>query len=139
MRLLQLGPNGRVTITKDLLPHEITRYEYAILSHTWGPDEEELTFQDVNGGTGLKKKGYQKILFCGQQAAVNNLDYFWVDTCCIDKRNLTEYAEAINSMFRWYHGASRCYVYLEDVVRNDPVHGHELPRSTWKLAFRNSH
>ncbi|KAI0976336.1 vegetative incompatibility protein HET-E-1 [Xylaria arbuscula] len=120
MRLLQLSMNDRLTVTKDLLPHEISQYKYAILSHTWGPDEEE------------------KILFCGQQAAADNLSYFWVDTCCIDKSNLTEYAEAINSMFQWYHDASRCYVYLTDVLRDDRVQVHELPRSTWKLAFRNS-
>lgn len=138
MRLLQLGPNERLTITKDLLPHEISRYEYAILSHTWGPDEEEVTFKDVCEGTGLKKNGYKKILFCGKQAAADNLGYFWVDTCCIDKYNLTEYAEAINSMFRWYRDASICYVYLEDVLRDDRVQINEPPRSTWKMAFRNS-
>lgn len=138
MRLLQLGVNDRLTITKYLLPHEISQYEYAILSHTWGPDEEEVTFKDVSEGTGAEKIGYQKILFCGQQAAADNLSYFWVDTCCIDKYNLTEYAEAINSMFRWYRDATRCYVYLKDVVRDDRVQVHELPRSKWKLAFRNS-
>ncbi|KAI1306571.1 vegetative incompatibility protein HET-E-1 [Xylaria venustula] len=138
MRLLQLGVNDRLTFTKYLFPHEISQYEYAILSHTWGPDEEEVTFRDVTEGTGLKKKGYQKILFCGRQAAADNLGYFWVDTCCIDKPNLTEYAEAINSMFQWYRDASRCYVFLEDVLRDDRVQVHEPPRSTWKLAFRNS-
>ncbi|KAI0469031.1 vegetative incompatibility protein HET-E-1 [Xylaria cf. heliscus] len=138
MRLLQLGEDGRLTITKYLLPHEISQYEYAILSHTWGPDEEEVTFEDISEGTGLEKHGYQKILFCGRQAAADNLGYFWVDTCCINKPNLTEYAEAINSMFRWYHDARRCYVYLEDVLRDDRVQAHEPSRSTWKLAFRNS-
>ncbi|KAI1176476.1 heterokaryon incompatibility protein-domain-containing protein [Nemania sp. FL0916] len=116
MRLLQLGDNDRLTFTKYLHPHEIPKYEYAILSHTWGPDEEEVTFKDINEGTGSQKTGYQKIVFCGQQAATNNLDYFWVDTCCIDKSNMTEYAEAINSMFRWYRDASRCYVYMTDVL-----------------------
>ncbi|KAI0440658.1 vegetative incompatibility protein HET-E-1 [Xylaria telfairii] len=138
MRLLQLGVDDRLTITKDLLPHELSQYEYAILSHTWGPDEGEVTFKDISEGTGLNKKGYQKILFCGRRAATDKLNYFWVDTCCINKPNLTEYAEAINSMFRWYRGASRCYVYLEDVLRDDRLQIHEPPRSTWKVAFRNS-
>jgi hypothetical protein len=30
-----------------------------------------------------KKPGYQKIQFCGRQAAKDDLKYFWVDTCCI--------------------------------------------------------
>jgi hypothetical protein len=43
------------------------------------------------------------------------LQYFWVDTCCINKSNNTELSEAINSMFRWYRNADKCYVYLSDV------------------------
>ena len=34
---------------------------------------------------------------------------------CIDKSNSAELAEAINSMFRWYRNAAKCYVYLADV------------------------
>ncbi|KAH9210141.1 hypothetical protein DL95DRAFT_475336 [Leptodontidium sp. 2 PMI_412] len=37
-----------------------------------------------------------------------------MDTCCIDKSNSTELAEAINLMFRWYRDATKCYVYLPD-------------------------
>jgi len=51
--------------------------------------------------TGKSKAGYEKILFCGKQAARDHLQYFWVDTCCIDKWNLRELSNAINSMFRW--------------------------------------
>lgn len=36
-------------------------------------------------------------------------------SCCIDKMNLVELSEAINSMFRWYHEAAVCYAYLTDV------------------------
>jgi hypothetical protein len=28
------------------------------------------------------KVGYRKVVFCGEQAARDNLRYFWVDTCC---------------------------------------------------------
>jgi hypothetical protein len=38
-----------------------------------------------------------------------------VDTCCINKANWTELAEAINSMYQWYRDAAKCYVYLSDV------------------------
>jgi hypothetical protein len=68
-------------------------------------------------GSGKSKAGYQKIRFCGERAAHDGLGYFWVDTCCIDKSNSTELAEAINSMFRWYQNAAKCYVYMLDVPR----------------------
>jgi hypothetical protein len=68
-------------------------------------------------GTSKSKAGYGKIQFCGEQAKRNGLQYFWVDTCCINKSNSTELAEAINSMFHWYQDAAKCYVYLPNVSR----------------------
>jgi hypothetical protein len=66
-------------------------------------------------GNGRSKTGFDKIRFCGEQARRDGLQYFWVDTCCIDKSNAVELQEAINSMFRWYRNAAKCYVYLSDV------------------------
>ncbi|KAL5320454.1 hypothetical protein ACEPPN_011259 [Leptodophora sp. 'Broadleaf-Isolate-01'] len=40
--------------------------EYAILSHTW--EGEEVTFEDLQNGTGKKKADYKKIRFCVEQA-----------------------------------------------------------------------
>ena len=88
---------------------------YAILSHTWGADDEEVTYQDLEQGTGIHKPGYAKIRFCAEQADKDGLRFFWVDTCCINKADLTELSEAINSMFQWYRQATRCYIYLSDV------------------------
>jgi hypothetical protein len=67
-------------------------------------------------GVDKSKTGYKKIEFCGQQAARDAIKYFWVDTCCIDKSNHVELSEAINSVFRWYQTATKCYVYLSDVL-----------------------
>jgi hypothetical protein len=89
---------------------------YAILSHTWGPDNEEVTFADIVNDDGWGKAGYEKIRFCGAQARRDGLRYFWVDTCCINKTKEAEYAFSIRSMFRWYRNAERCYVYLSDVT-----------------------
>ncbi|KAI4599617.1 hypothetical protein KJ359_001714 [Pestalotiopsis sp. 9143b] len=111
MRLLQLR-NGELHLTRDLI-RDIP--PYAILSHTWGADGEEVTFQDVSQHSGHGKPGYKKILFCGHQAKRDGLDHFWVDTCCIDKTSSTELGEAINSMFNWYRTAKVCYAYLTDV------------------------
>lgn len=108
MRLLYLhnhnssdGRNHRsdIGITKDLIDNDIPAY--AMLSHTWGADDEELTFKDLVECSAWSKAGYQKLRFCAEQADRDGLAYFWTDTCCIDKSNNTKFSEAINSMFLW--------------------------------------
>ncbi|KAI4618937.1 hypothetical protein J4E83_005888 [Alternaria metachromatica] len=125
---------------------EFVRYTptYAILSHTWGADEDEVTFKDIykGKGKGKKKPGYAKLQFCAAQAARDNLEFFWVDTCCIDKSSSAELAEAINSMFRWYRDSTACYVYLSDVPstgmrylprHKQPFNGHRWFTRGWTL------
>jgi hypothetical protein len=135
MRLLERRSDGEFSLAEfqeDNIP------AYAILSHTWGANGDEVTLGDLMDHTGKNKAGYAKIRFCGEQAANDGLDYFWIDTCCIDKSSSAELTEAINSMFRWYRSAVKCYVYLSDV--STPGHGEndDFPRSTWQLAFRKS-
>jgi len=115
MRLLERDKDGEITLTRDLFGDNVPKY--AILSHTWGDDTEEVSFKDLMDGTGKRKPGYDKIRFCSEQAHRDGLQFFWVDTCCIDKSNSTELYEAINSMFRWYRQSIKCYVYLRDVSR----------------------
>jgi hypothetical protein len=103
---------------------------YAILSHTWG--HEEVSFVDLVHSSGTSKAGYRKIIFCGEQAARDGLRYFWVDTCCIDKRNNTELTKAINSMFRWYRNAVKCYVHLHDVSAGSSTANAESCQRAWK-------
>ncbi len=65
MRLLKIDDRGELTLTKDIhkdLP------PYAILSHTWGENDEEVTLDDLRDGSGKSKVGYTKIQFCGDQA-----------------------------------------------------------------------
>ncbi|KAF2786638.1 HET-domain-containing protein, partial [Melanomma pulvis-pyrius CBS 109.77] len=57
---------------------------------------------------------------------------------CIDKSTSDELSTAINSMFRWYQRASRCYVYLSDVVVPEEVADAEAFWITWGEAFRRS-
>jgi hypothetical protein len=93
---------------------------YAILSHTWGADEEEVSFRDIRRANIEKAgNGYTKLEGCCKQAKKDGLKYAWIDTCCIDKDSSTELGEAINSMFQWYKKASICYVYLSDVPTGD--------------------
>ncbi|TGO17002.1 hypothetical protein BPAE_0455g00010 [Botrytis paeoniae] len=112
IRLLQRKPDGEI-VFREPTSGEVP--PYAILSHTWGPNDEEVTFEDILNGTGEVKPGYEKIRFCGEQARQDGLEYFWIDTCCINKSNNAELSRSINSMFCWYRNAARCYVYLLDV------------------------
>jgi len=133
MRLLRIDNSGELSFTNDLVQNVPP---YAILSHTWGADEDEVTFNDLKAGLGKAKSGYTKIEFCAQQAQKDNLQHIWVDTCCIDRANYTELAEAITSMFRWYRDAAECYVYLSDVSTRKHQHDHATPQ--WESAFRSS-
>jgi hypothetical protein len=112
MRLLKYEEDGCLTITSF---DDNATPSYAILSHTWGADTEEVTFADLGEGSGRHKPGYKKIRFCGKQAQRDGLQYFWVDTCCINKSDQEELSLSIQSMFRWYQNATKCYVYLSDV------------------------
>jgi hypothetical protein len=135
MRLLKFDSRGELSLTKNLI-EDIP--SYAILSHTWGADDDdEVTFDDIKNGSGKSKvSGYAKIQFCGKQAWRDGLQYFWVDTCCIDKASHAELSQAIASMFRWYRNAARCYVYLADVSARK-YYNSQADR-TWESAFRKS-
>jgi hypothetical protein len=135
MRLLEGNNDGGFSLTKDFLDNIPC---YAILSHTWGADTEEVTFRDLVDGMGKSKTGYDKIRFCGEQARRDGLRYFWVDTCCIDKSSSAELAEAINSMFRWYRDAAKCYVNLSDVSIGDCDQSGQLSQFQYGSAFQGS-
>ena len=120
MRLLTLQNDEDlfqvVDFSRDHVP------PYAILSHTWSlKDGEEVTLADFKEPLrGSFKPGHRKLRFCASQAAQDGLEYFWVDTCCIDRSNSAELSEAINSMFKWYSRATKCYVYLDDMTLRWP-------------------
>jgi hypothetical protein len=133
MRLLSASPGG-FKLTKF---HHNQIPSYAILSHTWDVDDQEVSFEDLINATGSSKKGYRKIQFCAQRAEIDGLRYFWIDSCCIDKSSSAELSEAINSMFRWYQDAAKCYVYLSDVSMHECSEA-ESSRPPWESAFAQS-
>ncbi|KAI8625201.1 heterokaryon incompatibility protein-domain-containing protein [Xylariaceae sp. FL1651] len=120
-----------------------TRPPYAILSHTWLADNEEVTFEDLLGyhdavaraqtvlaDSIASRPGFKKIQDCCNLAArSHNLEWAWVDTCCIDKRSSAELSEAINSMFNWYQDATICYAFLQDVTGSE--HDPSFRDSKW--------
>ena len=92
MRLLKRLPSGGfdvISFNSDDIP------EYAILSHTW-TEGQEITYDELLAGSGKDKTGYEKTRFCGDQAAADRLEYFWVDTCCIQNVNSTN-----NYLHKW--------------------------------------
>ena len=133
MRLMQSDDSGNLSLIEFL---EDNIPKYAVLSHRWGAGE--VTFKDLTDGTSKGKAGYSKIQFCGEQARRDKLEYFWVDTCCINKSSSAELSEAINSMFRWYQEAARCYVYLSDVSIRKRKASDTSAVCTWESAFRAS-
>jgi hypothetical protein len=80
MRLIALDETGQFSLTKNFIDNIPP---YAILSHTWGDDEDEVTFNNFMDGSGRLKTGYRKIQLCGEQAARDDLRHFWIDICCI--------------------------------------------------------
>jgi hypothetical protein len=137
IRLLSWTDEGKLTVHEfegeDGLP------AYAILSHTWHMNnKEEVTYEDLEIGCGKNKAGYSKIDFCKKQASIDELSFIWIDTCCINRKSEPELSEAVNSMFRWYKKATRCYVYLSDVSASHE--GRETPSrgDEWETQFSQS-
>jgi ribosomal protein S26 len=139
MRLLKIEDDGELS----LVEHFGTAIPpYAILSHTWGVPTEEVTFKDVVKSRYENKKSYTKIQFCVSRAIMEGFQHIWVDTCCIDKSSSAELSEAINSMFRWYREAGKCYVYMSD-VSDIPAAEIELDEALqsdleWERTFKSS-
>jgi hypothetical protein len=135
MRLLTVSEHDELSLV-ERFGNEIE--PYAILSHTWGKDSDEVSFRDLVEGTYKTKEGFRKLEFCRKQIVHDNLKYFWVDTCCIDKSSSAELTEAINSMYRWYQRAAVCYVYLPDVAISGSVGNEAQLSQHWQQQFRNS-
>jgi hypothetical protein len=105
---------------------------YAILSHTWGSDEDEVSFQEYRKYLKYRdmlpeerpdfydrvtaRLGFAKITQAATEASERAIEYLWVDTCCIDKTSSAELSEAINSMYRWYCDAIVCFAFLGDTT-----------------------
>ena len=129
MRLLHFDALGRPVLT-DFRSKTIP--PYAILSHRWS--DSEILIEDIwNGTYKEKEEGYRKLQFCAERAAQDELQYFWIDTCCIDRWNLRERSKAINLMFQWYKNATRCYVFLSDVLVSTAIE--PVQCSDWEASF----
>ena len=124
MRLLNTSNLQFVHVPDSEIHHD--KNQYAILSHRWGADEDEVSFEDIQLSMDIsRKKGLSKLKGFCKLALSEGCHYGWVDTCCINKGNSSELGEAINSMYRWYMGSKICIAYLEDVPQT------QLLSSSW--------
>lgn len=131
-------------------PEEVEPYGgYAILSHVWGHESEEQTFEDLerirakcrlneskakllkrlpgthSQSTNPRDHVSEKIRQSCIIAKDAGYKWIWNDTCCIDKRSSSELSEAINSMYTYYSSAKVCFAYLAD-VDPEPLKSKEL-------------
>ncbi|KAF1921342.1 heterokaryon incompatibility protein-domain-containing protein [Ampelomyces quisqualis] len=137
MRLLRLDAKNSKWVLEDFTRKTVPLY--AILSHTWGCDGDEIKFDDVADGqrayNDTSKPGYEKLRFCQKLVEKDGLRYFWIDTCCIKKSDGFELQRSLASMFYWYQRAIRCYVWLADVSIKDATGKLE---SKWETPFSTS-
>ena len=113
-------------------------FRYVILSHTWKAKNEKITYKNFTKNINWKKIDWQKIEFCKKQIVIDNLQYFWINICCINKANNAELNEIINSIFHWYRRAIKCYVYLFDVSINKHRTTFSSIKITWKMIFKKN-
>lgn len=88
---------------------------YAILSHRWSAHEPSL--KDIEDCHGVPSAAHKKV---GEFASfistyLPQLEWIWVDSCCIDQKSTAELSEGVNRMFEWYRDASVCIAHLSDV------------------------
>ena len=108
MRLI----NANTMELEEMFPPKIPKY--AILSHRWSNDE--VSFQEFQKNKGGDKPAAKKIKRMAEITKKRHrYDYFWVDTCCINKADSSELSESINSMYQWYRDSAVCIAFLIDV------------------------
>jgi hypothetical protein len=114
---------------------ELQKLKYSILSHRWTWGNDEILYVDVLCmDSGVKSKGgYAKFADACALAERLGYEFLWIDTCCINKTDAAELAEAINSMYRWYSMANVCIAYLQDATSTAQITESEWFNRGWTL------
>ena len=111
--------------------HSANVPKYVVASHRWSEGAEaEATIKDVQKRKHVEKSGYRKVEGFVRFVKENivDIEWIWIDTCCINQESSQEVSEAINSMFKWYRNAEVCLAYLVDVKSGDKG---SFEQSTW--------
>ncbi|KAH8812278.1 hypothetical protein F5884DRAFT_877793 [Xylogone sp. PMI_703] len=81
----------------------------------------------IEGSIECAREIFKRNIFCGCQGRCKHRRrYIWLDTCCIDKSNSSEYAESMSLMGDWYANAAFCLVYLDARLNDEKCRHHEL-------------
>lgn len=136
MRLLHMTEDESFALTRNY-SSESEVPPYAILSHRWPDDGEDVVYDDIVGEkTVCNKRGCCQLVATARTAERLRVQYTWMDTCCIDKTKASDISEAIRSMYRWYERAEMCYVYLRDVSVSPGAP--EMDHVAWRQRLSSS-
>jgi hypothetical protein len=143
MRLLAIHEPLEVKLVDDIRQEqEANEVPYAVISHRWFPNV--LNYDDMldfahsehnrdKANSVRKVKGACKMTDRWSRSQHDNkqtmvpIKHVWLDTVCINKRDLAELSESINSMYRWYEEIIVCFVYLHDHTHSKT----DLSESAW--------
>ncbi|KAK3070886.1 hypothetical protein LTR53_009657 [Teratosphaeriaceae sp. CCFEE 6253] len=103
---------------------------YIAASHRWKAGSEAM-IGDIQNRRNTDKSGYTKVTGFARyiREHIREVEWLWIDTCCVNQDSLVEVDEAVNSMFDWYSRAELCLAYLTDVANASDEH--EFGRSEW--------
>ncbi|PIA99385.1 Vegetative incompatibility protein HET-E-1 [Cercospora beticola] len=120
--------------TLEFSVYHSTPPPYAIASHRWHLGHE-ASYKDILKKRNTTSTGYKKVLEFADfvRKNVGNVEWLWIDTCCILQQSSEEVSEAVNSMFKWYRNAVVCIAWLDDFggVREGGGDLGMLGRSRW--------
>lgn len=109
----------------DIVAFINDKIKWVIFSHRWG--EAEPVYEEVKENKLSDKPGHKKLRnFCEVAHGEHHAEFVWSDTCCINKKDSTEYARSIRSMYRWYANAPLCVAYLVGTINIS-----DLERDVW--------
>ncbi|KAF4596952.1 hypothetical protein EYR40_007402 [Pleurotus pulmonarius] len=114
---------------------------YAILSHRWDSDDQELTFERMEHfghevSSTPERRGYAKFRGFCDAAASHGCRYVWIDSGCINRRDKAELDVSIFSMYQWYSKAYVTIVYLSETVEADhDIFYYPFQDSWWRRGW----
>ena len=98
--------------------HKIRSFAERLKSRWWRQRVVNVNRQPGKGPSNFSSDDHDD----DPRKTTRDVEWIWVDTCCIDKGSSAELSEAINAMWTYYSEARFCLVHLADVkedVRDD--------------------
>ncbi|KAF2171954.1 hypothetical protein M409DRAFT_18185 [Zasmidium cellare ATCC 36951] len=128
MRLVNVNTLELTEFPNDEAP------EYVAASHRW-MNGGETTFRNFMKKRDRDGVGYKKVEAFATYVRnhVPDVEWLWIDTCCINQDSAAELSEAVNLMFEWYRNSHICIAYLADVADAGDLGESEWFKRGWTL------